>query len=558
MTHQIGKLILLLTALVASTSYADLVATVDRTIISDADLLTLTVRASNSTADIEPDFSVLDRDFEVISLSPQRNSSFSIVNGKTTSISYVDYVIRLAPKRLGELTIPSLQAGNQATRPIPIRVQRLSSAEQQRMNQFVFFETTVDTNEVYVQGQIIYAVKLFYTEAIGGDFPQAPALPDTVVETLENEKRYESIVDGRRYYVLEKRYAIFPQRSGKLVIPRERFNGSRGRGGIFARKQPVSAVSEAHTIEVRTIPSSFSGEYWLPAKSLTLQDSWAEANPTFRVGEPVNRSIRLTATGLANTSLPDMGNFSVTNAKVYADPPATENQVSEDGLSALQETTIGIVPTEAGELYLPEIAIPWWNTATDQQEIATLPAATFTVLPSLTATADVPTVTVPLTDLSQPTIITPVPNPYWQWAAIIAGLLWLASTWQWLMLKRQIRILESANASRYEQAKSEDPDEQREYKALKKACTRNRASDAHRQLYLWAKARFPDISTRNQLAQQHNELAIALDSLEAHLLSPEGNAPWRGTDLLAAVDGLRAEKPTPTSARALAGSLNPV
>ena len=104
MTRQIGKLILLLTALVASTSYADLVATVDRTIISDADLLTLTVRASNSTADIEPDFSVLDRDFEVISLSPQRNSSFSIVNGKTTSISYVDYVIRLAPKRLGELT----------------------------------------------------------------------------------------------------------------------------------------------------------------------------------------------------------------------------------------------------------------------------------------------------------------------------------------------------------------------------------------------------------------------------------------------------------------------
>ena len=100
MTHQIGKLILLLTALVASTSYADLVATVDRTIISDADLITLTVRASNSTADIEPDFSVLDRDFEVISLSPQRNSSFSIVNGKTTSISYVDYVIRLAPKRL--------------------------------------------------------------------------------------------------------------------------------------------------------------------------------------------------------------------------------------------------------------------------------------------------------------------------------------------------------------------------------------------------------------------------------------------------------------------------
>ena len=557
MNHQIGKLLLVLAALTASMAQADLVATVDRTIISDADLLTLTVRASNATSDIEPDFSVLEKDFEIVSLSPQRNSSFSIVNGNTTSISYVDYVIRLAPRRMGDLNIPPIQAGNEITRAIPIRIQRLSSAEQQRMNQYVFFETTVDTNEVYVQGQIIYAVKLFYTEAIGGDFPQPPALPDTVVETLENEKRYESIVNGRRYYVLEKRYAIFPQRSGQLAIPRERFNGSRGRGSIFARKQPVSAVSKSHSILVKTIPAAFSGENWLPARTLSLQETWTEAMPTFRVGEPVNRTITLSATGLSSTTLPGMSEFKVANAKVYADPPATENQVSEDGVSALQVTTIGIVPTETGELYLPEISIPWWNTLTERQEVAVLPAATFTVLPSLTQAADVPTVTVPVTELTQSRVVTTEVEPYWRWAAIVACLLLLVSTWQWLELRRQVRILESATVSREEQMIFDDPDEQREYKALKTACTRNRATDAHRQLFLWAKARFPDINSTNQLGNQHDDLAIELDNLEMHLFSSAENTTWRGAALLAAVDSLRSRKAARIENRALSASLNP-
>ena len=557
MTHLIGKLIILVTALTAATTRADLVATVDRTIISDSDFLTLTVRASNETADNEPDFSVLDRDFEVLSVSPQRNSSFSIINGRTASISYVDYVIRLAPKRLGNLNIPAIRASSFSTRPIPIRVQPLTAAEQRQMNQFVYFETTVDTNEVYVQGQIIYTVKLFYNESIGGDFPQAPELPDTVVETLDNEKRYESIVNGTRYYVLEKRYAIFPQRSGELVIPKERFNGSLGRGGIFARKQPVSAVSNSHRINVKTIPTSFSGKYWLPAKNLTLVDAWADPNRSFEVGEPVNRTITLSVTGLANTSLPEMINFSADNAKVYADPPNTVNEVSEDGLNARQITTIGIVPIEAGELYLPEIAIPWWNTLTDREQIAILPAVTVTVLPSSTKTSNVPTVTIPVTELSQPSVIQTSERSYWKWSTILLGLLFLFSTWQWLTLRRHVAVLESANVIPSETAAFVDPDEQREYQELKTACIRNRARDAHHQLLLWAKARYPNVSHRNQLSHESEQLAKALGELESHLFSNESQTSWRGSAMIEAVDALRDKTPASAGTRMLTESLNP-
>lgn len=552
-----GKLFLVFAALACLPLKADLVATVDRTVISDADLLTLTVRASDETADHEPDLSVLDRDFEVVSVTPQRNNSFTIVNGQTSRVSYVDYVIRLSPKRMGELNIPALRAGNDTTRAIAIRVQRLSAAQRQQMNQHVFFETTVDTNEVYVQGQIIYSVKLFYTEAIGGDFPQAPALPDTVVETLENEKRYESIITGKRYYVLEKRYAIFPQRSGELVIPRERFIGSRGRGGFFSRKQSVTAVSESHTINVRRIPESFTGDNWIPARALAVKETWGEAAPTFRVGEPVNRTITLSAIGLSSASLPAMSEMTIDNAKVYADPPAAENRVSEGGMNALQVTTVGIVPTVEGELFIPEIRIPWWNTQTDRQDVAVIPAATFTVLPSVNEAADVPTVTVPVTELSQPTVVQEVASPYWQWAAITLGLLWLLSTWQWLGVRRQLKVLESATAKRYEAATFEDPDEQRQYKALKTACNRNRPADVHRQLFLWAKARNPEIQSIHQVASQEDQLAAELDSLETHLFGGAHDTTWRGSALLAAVDEIRQRRETLSRKSTLEPALNP-
>jgi len=555
--QQTGRLSIWAFVFAAQAAIADLVATVDRTIISDADLITLTVRASDETADSEPNFSGLDRDFEVVSMRPQRNNSFTIVNGQTTSVSYVDYVIRLAPKRVGDLSIPPIRAGNEVTRGIPIRVQELSAAQQQRMNQYVFFETDVDTNRVYVQGQIVYSVRLFYTEAIGGDFPQPPALPDAVVETIENEKRYESIVNGRRYYVLEKRYAIFPQRSGRLVIPRERFTGSRGRGGIFSQKQPVNAVSDAHTIDVMTIPATFSGDNWVPAKALGVKESWTENPPTFRVGEPVNRTITMSAIGLSSAGLPPMGETPVENAKVYADPPVTENRISEDGITALQVTTIGIVPTRAGELYLPEISIPWWNTLTGREEIALIPASTFTVLPAISEAVTIPTVTVPVTELAKPTVIQAAAAPYWQWAAIALGLLWLLSTWQWLALRRQIKILESASSGRYETVYFDDPNEDREYRGLKQACTRNRASDAHRHLFLWARARFPGLEAVNELGRKNEALRDEIEALEVHLYAPDDDSRWRGADLLASVDRLRSEKAAKSSNRALQPALNP-
>ena len=556
--QQTGKLLIAAIMLLGNVAWAGLTATVDRSIISDLDLVTLTVRASDQAADANVDFSSLQRDFEIITESNRQNSSMSIINGRRTSVVYKDHVLTLSPKRMGNLFIPSFSAGNDRSQPITIRVQQQTASQRQRMNQFVFFETSVDTNNPYVQGQIIYSVKLFYTDAIGGDFPEPPNLPDTVVEALETEKRYESIVDGQRYYVLEKRYALFPQRSGTLEIPRERFVGTRGRGGVFSQRQRVNATSESHTITVKTIPASFSGENWIPAKALGVKEAWTEASPVFRVGEPVNRQLAISAIGLSDAVLPQLGEMKVDNAKVYADPPATENRISPDGITALQITTVGVVPTKEGDLILPEIRIPWWNTQTDREEVAIIAAATYKVLPALSETNNITTVTVPLSELNQPTFISEPIKPYWQWAAIAFGFLWLLSSWQWLILKRKVRAMESANVTRHEVPALRDPDESREFGELKKACTRNRPADAHRQLFLWGKARFPEIHSVLDLCRLDPRLTEEISLLETHLFGEGDKGSWRGKDILKVAGELRNRKTQKHKDSALETELNPI
>lgn len=556
--QQTGKLLIAAIMLLGNVAWAGLTATVDRSIISDLDLVTLTVRASDQAADANVDFSSLQRDFEIITESNRQNSSMSIINGRRTSVVYKDHVLTLSPKRMGNLFIPSFSAGNDRSQPITIRVQQQTASQRQRMNQFVFFETSVDTNNPYVQGQIIYSVKLFYTDAIGGDFPEPPNLPDTVVEALETEKRYESIVDGQRYYVLEKRYALFPQRSGTLEIPRERFVGTRGRGGVFSQRQRVNATSESHTITVKTIPASFSGENWIPAKALGVKEAWTEASPVFRVGEPVNRQLAISAIGLSDAVLPQLGEMKVDNAKVYADPPATENRISPDGITALQITTVGVVPTKEGDLILPEIRIPWWNTQTDREEVAIIPAETYKVLPALSETNNITTVTVPLSELNQPTFISEPIKPYWQWAAIAFGFLWLLSSWQWLILKRKVRAMESANVTRHEVPALRDPDESREFGELKKACTRNRPADTHRQLFLWGKARFPEIHSVLDLCRLDPRLTEEISLLETHLFGEGDKGSWRGKDILKVAGELRNRKTQKHKDSALETELNPI
>ncbi|HAK53371.1 MAG TPA: hypothetical protein DCM54_15935 [Gammaproteobacteria bacterium] len=538
----------------AASSHGKFTASVDRTVISDLENVTLTINVTGGGS-AQPDLSAI-RDFDLISQQSGSRTEINMTGGNQQMVRTQTYTVILEPKRTGKLLIPRLTIGNETTNAIVINVVSPSAAAQQRDARFVFFETKVDKPTAYVQSQVIYSVRLYYADAIGGDFPPAPELPEAVVEPLEGEIRDEAMVNGQRFAYLEKRYAIFPQKSGSLTIPREVFRGVRGRGGFFSQRQQVTAASRPISITVKPTPESFTGNTWIAARSFNLLERWTENPPQFKVGEPVNRIVAMHAVGLAGSLLPLLESLVLDNVKTYADPPVTDENVSEAGIIASNVTTVGIVPTKARAITLPEIRIPWWNTESDREEVAIIPAAIYEVMPADGAAVAPPTVTVPLTEINQPVAVEETISHAWIVALIALGFLWLFSTWQWLSVRQQLKALkEDSQQDNFEVV---EPNEDNLFKELTRACKANRAADTHRYLFLWSNARFRTGSLQELRAQlQQDDLDDEIDALEEALYAEGSSTNWHGSNLLKVVKQLRNAKQQKVKSRDLMDTVNP-
>jgi hypothetical protein len=379
--------VLLLTVLCLASTLSradDLTANVDRTSISLQDTFTLTLRATGQTGRDEPDFTVLQRDFDI--LNNQRSNQMRVINNQMES--WTEWRLALAPKHTGHLTIPAFELSGRRSNPLTINVlqQHQITGDTQ---QDIFIELELDKNALYVQEQLLLTVRLYTTVNLRAADLQRPELPDAVVvEVAEN--RFQRQIDGHPHGVIENTFAIFPQSSGELVIPSLSYNvsvssGQRdiwgdiyGGGGRNLRR----LRTEEQRLKVKTIPATSAGQPWLPANELTLSQHWSSAPDNLRVGEPVTRTITISATGLSAGQLPPITVPGIDGLTYYPDQPQTDEQRNIQGISSKRIETLAIVPQRSGTMTLPEVTLDWWNTATGTMETARLPATSVNVRPA--------------------------------------------------------------------------------------------------------------------------------------------------------------------------------
>ncbi len=532
-------------------SNAAVTATVDRNQISEFDLLTLTVRVTDRT-NVEPDWQVLDKDFQLVNQQSQQNSSISLVNGRQTSRTYVDYQVTLRPRRQGNLVIPAIVIGTERTNPITIAVLPQSAALTNQMRQVLFFETLVDQTEIYVQAQLLYTVRLYYEDSISGDFPAPPDLDNAVVEIIENEKRFETVVNNRRYYVLEKRYAIFPQASGTLMLPPESFVGTRGRGGLFSARERINASSEGHQIRVLPVPDSYQGRSWLPAQEVTLRSVMNKPDSPLVVGDAINQVITLQAAGVTGALLPELAYPDSSDARIYIDQPVIEEFASEAGIASESVLTIGIVPTAEGTLTLPALTVSWWDTQADKPRQTTLEGFSLSVGASPVIRTNQP-LTSPSPPLSAPDNpqFTALQNRIEQliWLVALVTCAWLATAFGWLRSNRTPKVVDSVVSIR-----------EYELGRLKRALKEHDAEGILAELQHWRQAVYPEMQSLADVARLEPRLRQMLNDLEAdRYRGIGGQHPWDPAALLSLIEALtdKADARTSPTNGLAAGSINP-
>lgn len=367
---------------VALASDTKLNASVDRNKIYETDTLNL-ILSGEIAIDISfgglmnfsrsqlatPELSILEDDFEI--LDQQQQYNMKSINGQSTS--EVTWRYTLAPKRSGTLVIPQIEYQGASSEAISIEVLPGKAPVNADNPPQVFLEVEVDKTSAYVQEQVMYTLRLYASDHLASGDLSDPAPIDAIVEKLGDDNKYFRMAYNQRYEVIERKYLLFPQKSGELVVPAQSFNGllidTRSRNRVRVREN-----SEQISLNIKPPAASFSGQSWLPATSLELSEKWDGQPESINVGDSLTRIIEINALGLLGSALPPLPLSDISGMKVYPDQPVVDSYEHDSGVQSLRRETYALVAVQSSQTQLPEIRIPWWDTVNDVERIAVIPA----------------------------------------------------------------------------------------------------------------------------------------------------------------------------------------
>lgn len=478
-----------------------------------------------------PDLAELKESFHILN----RNQQMSVRSVNDEHTAQITWTLMLAPRNNGELTIPPLVFEGQRSEPIKVTVYPGVSPNGNNSTA-TRMEVTLSDDDVYVQQQLTLTQRLFYQPPlIRGGLP-APEIADAIVEPIGEQQEYLEDDNGIEWQVVERTYAVVPQRIGTLSIPAQEFQGrKRDSQGAVAF---LRAGSKPMQVQVRPPPESFSGELWLPAASLDISEDWSADPDELEAGESINRQLQVRALGLLPEALPTLEMFYPDSLREYPDPVLTDSRFTENKLEATLQRSAALVPLEPGIARLAEVRIPWWDVINDKERVAVVPAREIRIRPAPGMAGngeDEEHAAMPVSGGRSPGAQFPA---FWVWLALILASGWLLTGVAWWCNRRRNGPMDLRLSARQR--------EQRErFQALCQSAQQGQA-EALSLLPQWASLQFEkqSLKTVADVTRFANDPALnrEIDALQRHLFAPSSErVEWDGRELVASLRRLAGQ-----------------
>ena len=477
-------------------------ASLDRSKVGMGETVTLNIEMGEDDAGT-PDLSPLMGDFIVLGTST--NHSLSIVNGQREAHNILGIALR--PRHEGHLTVPALQVGSRKTQPLGLDVQASDQGGPAAADRPIALEGKADPAQAYVGQQIDYTLRLYFAVNLADGQLGDPAAEGAEIRRVGQDANYQTMRGGRRFNVVERHYAIFPQHAGTLEIQPPTFQGTavdpNDAGSFFGAGDPVNAVADKVRVEVKTRPSAAADGAWIPARALTLSIDGMPADGKGTVGQPVTLTMRLDATGMPFEALPALSLPKLDGADVYPDKPVTGGSSSGAWVTGRRQQSFAVVPTRPGTLHIPETTLHWWNVVTDKPEVATLPARDLQIVAATGSQAPssksvLPQPSSDVSPVASP-VTTPAPAtspPWWRWAFFGVLALWLLTLVAWIWRARRAYPAKGGPAASGQEPVREGPAKQ----AFLKATLSGDPAIVEQALLAWARTVRPGIRSVGALS----------------------------------------------------------
>lgn len=513
-------------------------ASVDRATIRDNESFTYTIRVDGAVRG-EPDTTALEREFDV--LARTSNSRIQILGGQTSQLT--EWQFQLMPKAAGaqaparsQLVVPPVRVGNVETEPVVLRILPPEVANANAPAE-IFMEIDAQPTTVYAQSQVLVTLRLFLGVATGRATLTPPDITggEAIIEKLGEDATYQTTRGGRAFTVRERRYAVFPQKAGSLTIGPATFEAMVIPDRGFSRVARFrSSTLELDVQPPVPPPANLAEAVWLPARSVTLTESWSGNADELTVGVPQTRRVVIEADGLLETQLPDLRLPEQPGIRQYQDQPDLGREVTAQGLKTRRSVSVAVIAQQAGDVTLAGVRLPWFNVTEQRWEVAELPARTVRVMPSGAAAPE----PLPPEPVPAPVEAPPPARNVWPLVSAVLAVGWAATALLWWRSQRAAGAV--ARASR--RAAAARPSARKLLRTVETACDAGNADAARRALLEWGESRFPAAPPRSLgalAALLPQDAAREVLDLEAHLYGAAIGA-WDGRGLRAALPALEA------------------
>lgn len=533
-------LLLFMVSLSAFANTASFIIRVDKHQLSIDDQLELRLTLSGDSPNRAPDFSEISKNFDILSRS--QSHQMAIFNGQQSVTT--ELILRLSPKSVGKFTLPSITWGNHQSRSINIEVTEAADTTDQQQpvdDRKIFMSVQLQPKSPYLDSQMTYTVKLYSAIPVHNGKLSEPSGENIWVYPEAAEQHYEVIEQGKVFNVYERNYAIYPKQAGEVTVnspkfvgyPMDAFFASRNRLSPFNRT-PISIKQPAQKVQVKAKPNDRQST-WLPAYDLDMAEYWSDATTSIKVGEPIERTVTIHAQGLTLSQLPEFTWADIPGVRIY--PGKVSSSERFDGKHVISERsqTITYIPTQGGQLTIPEIRLPWFNLDKEKAEIAKITSRIFAIVGAPAQTAAAPAAPVESTAANPkpvaPTVQADTPVTTVTTVANNSNTITInkAVLWFSLLFAAAIMVFTYFYAGYKSQPVTNataDPDEKSNHdmllKQFKKACADNQLHDARKAL-----SDYLELMSSTLSKEKSHQLRSQLAALDALLYGSQQGGPKR-------------------------------
>ena len=341
--------------------------------------------------------------FEVLmGPSTSTQSSFSMVNGRTSQSSTVTYTYILCALKNGTFTIPAATItaeGKQiSSNALKIQVSGTAQANGGRSSQQpetraagsrisgsdLFIRVSASKKRVVEQEPVLLTYKVYTLVSLTqleGKMPDLKGFHTQEIP-LPQEKSFKiEQFNGRNYKTVTwSQYVMFPQMSGKLQVPPITFNGvvvqqnrnidpfeaffNGGSGYVEVKKQIQAPGVEIEVDPLPTRPANFSGGVGKFTMKTEIDKTSLKANDPF--------TVKVTISGTGNLKLmkQPVVNFPK-DFDTYDAKTTDKSRLTMSGLEGSMVYEFLAVPRHQGQYTIPPVEFVYYDTQAKQYKTLT-------------------------------------------------------------------------------------------------------------------------------------------------------------------------------------------